>query len=117
MTDATKELTPATWADFEHLFAPGRGWSFCACMLYQRGCHLDARRFPDRASALAQNQAEKRALVEPGQPLLFLVTLPDRQGVSPMKRKAGWAAVALAFLAAPALAQVTRGAIGMTQVT
>lgn len=28
--------------DFERLFAPGRGWSFCACMLYQRGCHLDA---------------------------------------------------------------------------
>src|SRR5215467_8607437 len=66
MTYATKELTPATWADFERLFAPGRGWSFCACMLYQRGCHLDAKRFPDRASSLAQNQAEKRALVTPG---------------------------------------------------
>jgi GNAT superfamily N-acetyltransferase len=35
-------------------------------MLYQRGCHLDARKFPDRASALVQNQAEKRALVEAG---------------------------------------------------
>src|SRR5215510_443075 len=66
MTYATKELTPATWADFERLFAPGRGWSFCACMLYQRGCHLDAKRFPDRASSLAQNQAEKRALVDAG---------------------------------------------------
>jgi len=61
-----EELTPATWADFERLFAPGRGWSFCACMLYQRGCHLDAKRFPDRASSLAQNQAEKRALVDAG---------------------------------------------------
>jgi GNAT superfamily N-acetyltransferase len=59
-------LTPATWADFERLFAPGRGWSFCACMLYQRGCHLDAKSFPDRASALVQNQAEKRALVDAG---------------------------------------------------
>jgi len=27
VTYATKELTPATWADFERLFAPGRGWS------------------------------------------------------------------------------------------
>jgi hypothetical protein len=35
-------------------------------MLYQRGCHLDAKRFPDRASSLAQNQAEKRALVDAG---------------------------------------------------
>jgi hypothetical protein len=35
-------------------------------MLYQRGCHLDAERFPDRASALVQNQAEKGALVEAG---------------------------------------------------
>ena len=66
MTYTTKELNPATWADFERLFAPGRGWSFCACMLYQRGCHLDAKRFPDRASALVQNQAEKRALVDAG---------------------------------------------------
>jgi ribosomal protein S18 acetylase RimI-like enzyme len=35
-------------------------------MLYQRGCHLDAKRFMDRASALAQNQAEKRSLVDAG---------------------------------------------------
>src|SRR2546428_10717517 len=35
-------------------------------MQYQRGCHLDTKRFPDRASALAQNQAEKRALVGAG---------------------------------------------------
>jgi hypothetical protein len=62
----TEELTPATWADFERLFAPGRGWSFCACMLYQRGCHLDTKKFPDRALALVQNQAEKRALVQSG---------------------------------------------------
>jgi hypothetical protein len=64
---STKELTPATWTDFERLFAPKRGWSFCACMLYQRGCHLDARRFPDRASSLVQNHTEKRALVDAGQ--------------------------------------------------
>jgi ribosomal protein S18 acetylase RimI-like enzyme len=35
-------------------------------MLYQRGCHLDAKRFPHRASSLVQNQAEKRALVDAG---------------------------------------------------
>jgi GNAT superfamily N-acetyltransferase len=66
MTYATEELTPATWADFERLFAPGRGWSFCACMLYQRGCHLDAKSFPDRASSLVQNRADKRELVDAG---------------------------------------------------
>src|SRR5215470_10752546 len=66
MTYVTKELTPATWADFERLFAPGRGWSFCACMLYQRGCHLDAKSFPDRASSRAQNQGDKRTLVDAG---------------------------------------------------
>src|SRR5262245_54079835 len=36
VTYTTKELTLATWADFERLFAPGRGWSFCACMLFER---------------------------------------------------------------------------------
>jgi ribosomal protein S18 acetylase RimI-like enzyme len=65
-TFATRELTRETWADFERLFAPGRGWSFCACMLYQRGCHLDGQKFPDRASQLVQNQADKRALVDSG---------------------------------------------------
>jgi GNAT superfamily N-acetyltransferase len=36
-------------------------------MLYQRGCHLDAEKFPDRKSSLVQNQAEKRALVDADQ--------------------------------------------------
>ena len=66
MTYATKELSPETWGDFERLFTPGRGWAFCACMLYQRGCHLDGKQFPDRESAWVQNQAEKRALVDAG---------------------------------------------------
>jgi len=65
-TYTTKELGPETWVDFERLFAPGRGWAFCACMLYQRGCHLDRKMFPNRASARVQNVAEKRALVEAG---------------------------------------------------
>jgi GNAT superfamily N-acetyltransferase len=66
MTYATKELAPMTWADFEHLFAPGRGWAFCACMLYQRGCHLDLKKFPARKRSRIQNLAEKRALVDAG---------------------------------------------------
>jgi hypothetical protein len=80
VTYSTKELTSATWADFERLFAPGRGWSFCACMLYQRGCHLAPERFPDRASALAQNRAEKRALVEAGRAHGILVYDSDPIG-------------------------------------
>lgn len=63
----TRELSPATWRDFERLFAPGRGWAFCACMLYQRGCHLEKSRFPNREAARIQNHAEKRALVDAGQ--------------------------------------------------
>jgi hypothetical protein len=86
VTYTTKDLTPATWADFERLFAPGRGWSFCACMLYQRGCHLDAKRFPDRASSRAQNQAEKRALVDAGRAHGILV-YDDRE---PMRPKKTW---------------------------
>ena len=66
VTYTTKELAPETWVDFERLFAPGRGWAFCACMLYQRGCHLDRKMFPNRASSRVQNVAEKHALVEAG---------------------------------------------------
>ena len=66
MTYITKELTPATWHDFERLFDAGRGWAFCACMLYQRGCHLPSSRYP-RAAARVRNLAEKRALVDSGQ--------------------------------------------------
>lgn len=36
-------------------------------MLYQRGRHLDAKKFPDRESSRIQNQAEKRQLVNAGQ--------------------------------------------------
>jgi GNAT superfamily N-acetyltransferase len=64
---ATAELSPKTWGDFERLFAPEHDdWAWCACMLYQRGCHLDGKKFPDAASARIQNLAEKRALVNAG---------------------------------------------------
>jgi GNAT superfamily N-acetyltransferase len=63
---ATKELSPETWPDFERLFAPGTGWAFCACMLYQRGCHLPKAAYPNREAMRIQNRAEKRALVNGG---------------------------------------------------
>ena len=66
MTHETKLLSPKTWTDFERLFAPGTGWAFCACMLYQRGCHLEKSKFPNRAAERIQNQAEKGALVQAG---------------------------------------------------
>lgn len=66
MTYETKLLSSTTWADFERLFAPEAGWAFCACMLYQRGCHLEKSKFPNREAARIQNRAEKRALVDAG---------------------------------------------------
>ena len=67
MTYETRDLGPETWPDFERLFAPGRGWAFCACMLFQRGCHLPKAKYPNRKAERVQNQAEKRALVIAGQ--------------------------------------------------
>lgn len=64
---ATKELNAETWPDFERLFAPGTGWAFCACMLYQRGRHLSKAEYPNREAMRIQNQAEKRALINAGQ--------------------------------------------------
>lgn len=67
MTYQTRELSPKTWADFERLFVPEHeDWAFCACMLYQRGCHLDRREYPDAESERIQNLDEKRALVDAG---------------------------------------------------
>jgi GNAT superfamily N-acetyltransferase len=66
VTYATRELEPGTWASFERLFRPGTGWAFCACMLYQRGCHLPARAYPTRDVARIENQRQKRELVEAG---------------------------------------------------
>lgn len=66
MTYQTAELSPDTWDDFERLFAAGTGWAFCACMLYQRGCHLDRAKYPTRKAARLQNLVEKRSLVDAG---------------------------------------------------
>lgn len=52
-----------TWPDFERLFTQGHGWDFCACMLFQRGCHLPKSKFPTRADHQARNLQEKEQLV------------------------------------------------------
>lgn len=62
----TKELSTKTWPDFERLFSQGSGWDFCACMYYQRGCHLSGKAFPTRGAARVQNLHEKRELTEQG---------------------------------------------------
>ena len=63
MTYTTKELSAETWSDFDHLFAPGTGWAFCACMFFQRGQHLPQADFPGREAMRIENRAQKRALV------------------------------------------------------
>lgn len=55
-----------TWPDVERLFTPGHGWDFCACMLFQRGCHLPKSKFPTRADHQVRNLAEKKRLVQQG---------------------------------------------------
>lgn len=55
-----------TWSDFERLFTQGNGWDFCACMLFQRGCHLPKSKFPTRADHQVRNLAEKKRLVQQG---------------------------------------------------
>lgn len=62
----TKELSTSTWRDFERLFTQGHGWDFCACMLFQRGCHLPRSQFPTRAHHQVKNLAEKKRLVQQG---------------------------------------------------
>jgi hypothetical protein len=41
---STRELGPATWADFVDLFGRGNGWDFCACMYFLRGGHAGPHR-------------------------------------------------------------------------
>jgi GNAT superfamily N-acetyltransferase len=62
----TKELSPRTWPDFERLFSQGHGCDFCACMVYQRGCHLPSKEFPTRAESHVRNLTDKRELVMQG---------------------------------------------------
>lgn len=63
-----KELSRATWADFEKLFSQGNGWDHCQCMHFHRACPLPKSQWlRSRAERAARNRLEKRRLVERGQ--------------------------------------------------
>jgi GNAT superfamily N-acetyltransferase len=62
----TKELSPATWPDFEALFTRGNGWDFCWCMACQRAQSATSGRLT-RAEKGRLNHAAKHDLVEDGQ--------------------------------------------------
>lgn len=63
---STRELSEATWGDFERLFSGGNGWDFCGCMYFHRGAHLSRADHPTRVEAGVRNREEKRALVAAG---------------------------------------------------
>ncbi len=59
----TKELSPATWPDFEALFSRGNGWDFCWCMHYQRGRPLPKSEKLRREDRSRANYPDKKKLV------------------------------------------------------
>ncbi len=61
-----KELSPATWPDFEALFSRGNGWDFCWCMHYHRCRPLPQSEKLRRAERSAANYPDKKALVAEG---------------------------------------------------
>lgn len=70
----TKELSKATFGDFERLFAPGQGWSTCGCLAYQ------GFRPPPTAGPLVRRDwvlERKRELVEAGRAHGILVYAGD----------------------------------------
>jgi ribosomal protein S18 acetylase RimI-like enzyme len=69
----TRELSEATWPDFERLFTGGGGWDFCGCMLWPRGHHLSRVDYPTRREAGVRNRAEHRDLVAAGRARGILV--------------------------------------------
>ncbi len=60
---STKELTPATWQDFERLFSKHGGVGGCWCMYYQRprGGTMKGLTSSDRR---AKNKRDKKSLVD-----------------------------------------------------
>jgi GNAT superfamily N-acetyltransferase len=62
----TKELSPATWPDFEALFARGNGWDFCWCMHHHRCRPLPANEKLGRAGRSRANYPDKKKLVAEG---------------------------------------------------
>lgn len=60
----TRELSAATWPDFERLFSRGNGWDHCWCVASQR---TDRARLRIRAEAGILNHRYKHELLEQGQ--------------------------------------------------
>lgn len=60
----TRELSAATWPDFERLFSRGNGWDHCWCVAFQQS---DRPRSRTRAEAGIRNHRYKQELVEQGQ--------------------------------------------------
>lgn len=62
----TRELSTATWPDFERLFSQGNGWDYCWCTAAQRSPDLPAEKSRTRAQAATRNRPYKKELVDQG---------------------------------------------------
>jgi len=62
----TKELSAATWPDFEMLFSGGNGWDHCSCMFFQRAIQPSRQQYPTRAVLQARNHHDKNELLREG---------------------------------------------------
>jgi GNAT superfamily N-acetyltransferase len=60
----TKELSAATWPDFERLYSRGNGWDHCWCVAFQLA---DRPRTRTRAEAGILNHRYKQELLDQGQ--------------------------------------------------
>jgi len=70
-----KELSPATWPDFEDLFSRGNGWDFCWCMHHHRGKPLPKTEKLRREERSRANYPDKKKLVGEGRSHGILVYL------------------------------------------
>ena len=62
-----KELSSATWPDFEDLFSRGNGWDHCFCIHFQRPCCLPKNEWlRTRAQRAKRNRREKNTRVDEG---------------------------------------------------
>lgn len=76
-TYETKELSPATWPDFEDLFSRGNGWDFCWCMHHHRCRPLPPTEKLRRAERSRANYPDKKSLVAEGRTHGILVYVED----------------------------------------
>ena len=61
-----RELTEATWPDFEKLFSRGHGWDHCWCMAFQRTRRPPRKEFRTRAQVAVRNHQDKKQLLDQG---------------------------------------------------